>query len=167
MARGIRFDVSVSATRDSKPSFSSIVITGSSPPYGVRFLPLKSYGVEALILLASGALRSTPCFPPVFPLFSFLSVTIWVTLPGSIAEAPIFADILFYPSVFGGHQMVPFSTNPTRPLSVCIAQVPGRIGHDRLACCPSWMLNRNVPHQESWRVDGRRVPEQSAWPDSR
>ena len=29
---GIRFEVSVSFTRDSKPSFSSIVITGNSPP---------------------------------------------------------------------------------------------------------------------------------------
>ncbi len=32
MARGMRFDVSVSSTRDWNPSFSSIVITGSSPP---------------------------------------------------------------------------------------------------------------------------------------
>ena len=32
MARGIRFEVTVCSTRDWNPSFSSMVITGSSPP---------------------------------------------------------------------------------------------------------------------------------------
>ena len=72
-----------------------------------------------MILLGSGALRSSPCLPGVLSLSSFLSVTIWVTslgsvcevanfaefvwvtLPGSVGEVAIFADILFYPNVSG------------------------------------------------------------------
>src|ERR1035438_10690135 len=75
----MRFEVTVCSTRGWKSSFSSMVITGSSPPWGVRFFPLKSQGVEALILLGPDETLYGPCFTGVLSLSFFLSVTIWVT----------------------------------------------------------------------------------------
>src|SRR5450631_2160384 len=53
------------------------------------------------ILLASDAAFSEPCFPWVLSLSLFLSVTIWVTSLGSVCEAAIFTEPLFYPNVLG------------------------------------------------------------------
>jgi len=57
--------------------------------------------VEALILLGSDETFSGPCFSRVLSLSLFLSVTIWVTSLGSVCEAAIFTDLLFYPNVLG------------------------------------------------------------------
>src|SRR5208283_3710909 len=57
----------------------------------------KSYGVEALILLGSGAPSSEPCFPGVLSLSFFLFVTIWVTSLGSVLRRGYFAESPFYP----------------------------------------------------------------------
>src|ERR1035441_3132463 len=73
-----RLTVTASSSNDWKPSFSSIVATGSRPPYGVRFLPRKSYGVEALILLGSGITSRTPCLAGFRRVCCFLLFTIWV-----------------------------------------------------------------------------------------
>src|SRR5947209_10028727 len=53
ITRVSRLLVIVSSTTAWNPSFSSIVATGSNPPYAVRFFPRNSYGVEAPILLGS------------------------------------------------------------------------------------------------------------------
>src|SRR5664280_480063 len=73
-----RLTVTASSSNDWKPSFSSIVATGSRPPYGVRFLPRKSYGVDALILLGSGITSRTPCLAAFRRVCCFLWFTIWV-----------------------------------------------------------------------------------------
>src|ERR1019366_685096 len=73
-----RLTVTASSSNDWKPSFSSIVATGSRPPYGVRFLPRKSYGVEALMLLGSGITSRTPCLAGFRRVCCFLWFTIWV-----------------------------------------------------------------------------------------
>src|ERR1019366_847443 len=73
-----RFTVTFSSTSAWKPSFSSMVATGSRPPYGVKFLPRKSYGVEALILLGCGITSPTPCVPGSRRVCCFLLFTIWV-----------------------------------------------------------------------------------------
>src|SRR5450631_768430 len=57
--------------------------------------------VEALILLGSDETFSGPCFTGALSLFLFLSVTIWVTSLGSLCEAAIFTELLFYPNVLG------------------------------------------------------------------
>ena len=55
IALGIRFNSRLTEvpTSSRNSSFSSIAATGSSPPYAVRFLPVKLYFVAALILLGS------------------------------------------------------------------------------------------------------------------
>ena len=58
-------------------------------------MPLKSYGVEALILLGSETLSSEPCFPGVLWLSFFLFVTIWVTSSGSVLRRGYFAVLRF------------------------------------------------------------------------
>src|ERR1035438_8208552 len=97
----MRFEVTVCSTRGWKSSFSSMVITGSSPPWGVRFFPLKSQGVEALILLGPDETLSGPCFTGVLSLSFFLSVTIWVTSLGSVLRSANFANFCFTP-IFTG-----------------------------------------------------------------
>jgi hypothetical protein len=54
IARVSRWILSVSSTSAWNPSLSSMVAMGSSPPYAVRFLPVKSKGVEAPILKGPG-----------------------------------------------------------------------------------------------------------------
>ena len=55
MALGMRFNSRLTevSTSSRNSSFSSIAVTGSSPPYAVRFFPVKLYFVAALILLGS------------------------------------------------------------------------------------------------------------------
>ena len=86
MARVSRWIVSVSSTSDWNPSLSSMVAMGSSPPYAVRFLLVKSYGVEAPILKASGLTASTPCVTQRFSLFSRLLFTFWVAPENEFAK---------------------------------------------------------------------------------
>src|SRR5713101_1791607 len=78
-----------------------MVATGSRPPYGVKFLPRKSYGVEALILLGCEAAFRGPCLTRVLPLCCFLFVTIWVTSFGSVCEVVLSANLQFYPRIVG------------------------------------------------------------------
>src|SRR6202034_2115960 len=78
-----------------------------------RFLPAKSYGVEALILLGSGTLPSGPCFPGVFRLSFFLSVTIWVTSLGRFCEAST-SQTSVLPQSFRGPQMVHYTSTLMR-----------------------------------------------------
>src|SRR5258708_11542497 len=59
-----------------------MVATGSKPPYGVRFLPEKSKGVAAPILLGSRLSCSDACGARVSSLSCGLRFTIWVT-PGN------------------------------------------------------------------------------------
>src|SRR6266403_2254793 len=82
IARGMRPTLNVSSTSFWNPSFSSRMATGNKPPYAVRLLPSKSYGVEAPSLLGSGITRSPPCGARLSSLCSLLRLTIWVT-PGS------------------------------------------------------------------------------------
>jgi hypothetical protein len=63
MALVRRNAVSVPSTSCRKPSFSSIVAMGNRLPQAVRFLPSKSYGVEAPILLGFGGTSRAPCAP--------------------------------------------------------------------------------------------------------
>src|ERR1700757_512098 len=59
-----------------------MVATGSKPPYGVRFLPEKSKGVAAPILLGPRLSCSDACGVRVSSLPCGLRFTIWVT-PGN------------------------------------------------------------------------------------
>src|ERR1700757_2953034 len=59
-----------------------MVATGSKPPYGVRFLPEKSKGVAAPILLGPRLSCSDACGVRVSSLSCGLRFTIWVT-PGN------------------------------------------------------------------------------------
>src|SRR5712691_4005131 len=78
-----------------------MVATGSRPPYGVKFLPRKSYGVEALILLGCEAAFRGPCLTRVLPLCCFLFVTIWVTSLESVCEATPSQTSSFTPCFLG------------------------------------------------------------------
>src|SRR6516164_11238398 len=86
IARGMRCTVRVSSTSCLNPSFSSMVATGNKPPYGVRFLPEKSKGVLAAILLGSDATFGEPCGTGVLRLCLELSFTIWVTPENGLAK---------------------------------------------------------------------------------
>src|SRR5271166_2551572 len=87
MKRGLRFTVSISSTSFWNSNLSSMVATGNSPPYGVRFLPSKSNGVEPAILLGSGVTAGGPCLERVLPLCFFSFFTFWVTSWKSAREA--------------------------------------------------------------------------------
>jgi len=79
--------------------------------------------VQPLILLGSGAARSSPCFSGVFPLFSFLSVTIWVTLPGVHRRSCNLRRYSVLPQCFGVTKMVLCASGLTRLLPKCIDHV--------------------------------------------
>src|SRR6185295_4992622 len=89
MARVTRFSVRVSSTSCWNPNFSSMVTTGNSLPYAVRFLPSKSYGVEAPILLGPAMSSSAPCLAGFLPLCSFLLFTVWVTPEDQLAKVAL------------------------------------------------------------------------------
>src|SRR5713101_9540072 len=63
-----------------------MVAMGSSPPYAVRFLLVKSSGVEAPILKASGLTAPTPCVTRLFSLSSRLLFTFWVAPENEFAK---------------------------------------------------------------------------------
>src|SRR5439155_26558818 len=95
------------------PNFSSIVATGSRPPYGVRFLPSKSYGVEAPILLGSGCVAWIACLAALFRLCFFPRLTIWVTSLGFCAAELLPPHPRFY-SMFSGVTNWSTSAQPSR-----------------------------------------------------
>src|SRR5439155_11938053 len=95
------------------PNFSSIVATGSRPPYGVRFLPSKSYGVEAPILLGSGCVAWIACLAALFRLCFFPRLTIWVTSLGFCAAELLPPHPRFY-SMFSGVTKWSTSAQPSR-----------------------------------------------------
>src|ERR1700674_1866292 len=122
MTRVTRFTVSVSSTSCWNPSFSSIVATGNRPPYAVRFLPSKSYGVEAPILLGSPTSSPAPCLTDPLSLCSFLLITIWVTPESQLAKFALRGSSVLHQD-FRGPQ-VGFSVrrgDPAQPL--CISQL--------------------------------------------
>src|SRR6516162_1391701 len=86
IARGIRCTLRVSSTSFLNPSFSSIVATGNKPPYGVRFLPEKSKGVFAAILLGSEYDFREPCGTGDLPVCLERFITIWVTPGNGLAK---------------------------------------------------------------------------------
>src|ERR1039458_10229933 len=115
-----RFTFSVSSTNCRNPSFSNSVPTGSNPPYAVKFLASKSYGVAGPILLGSEETVSGPCFTEVLSLSLFLSVTIWVTSLGRFCQAATSQTSVF-PQYLRGPQMVHYA-------SALTPQPAGRIG---------------------------------------
>jgi hypothetical protein len=121
MTRGIRLIVNVCSTSGWNSSFSSIVATGSNPPYGVRFFPEKSKGVEAPILLGfECTLFFVLClFGAAFGVILF---SVHNHLGDLLGLKECFAKLSFTP-VFRGSQMVlSFFSHSIAPI-VCIIQV--------------------------------------------
>src|ERR1039457_4232705 len=117
-----RLTVTASSSNDWKPSFSSIVATGSRPPYGVRFLPRKSYGVEALILLGSGITSRTPCLAGFRRVCCFLWFTIWVAPENRSAKLELRAPTVLTQDS-QGLQMDALPATSFKPQFRCIIQV--------------------------------------------
>src|SRR5438093_4384932 len=113
MTRVTRLLVIVASSNCCRPNFSSIVATGSRPPYGVRFLPSKSYGVEAPILLGSGCVAWIACLAALFRLCFFPRLTIWVTSLGFCAAELLPPHPRFY-SMFSGVTNWSTSAQPSR-----------------------------------------------------
>src|SRR5207245_6232028 len=104
------------------PSFSSRMATGNKPPYAVRLLPSKSYGVEAPILLGSGITRSAPCGTRLSSLCSLLRLTIWVTPRSRLAKLELRGLSVLQQDFRGPQVVLSFSPSYStqRP---CIGQV--------------------------------------------
>src|SRR6266478_350222 len=122
IARGMRPTLNVSSTSFWNPSFSSRVATGNKPPYAVRLLPSKSYGVEAPILLGSGITRSAPCGTRLSSLCSLLRLTIWVTPRSRLAKLELRGLSVLQQDFRGPQVVLSFSPSYStqRP---CIGQV--------------------------------------------
>src|SRR3989441_636778 len=123
IARGMRPTLNVSSTSFWNPSFSSRMATGNKPPYAVRLLPSKSYGVEAPILLGSGITRSAPCGTRLSSLCSLLRLTIWVTPRSRLAKLELRGLSVLQQDFRGPQVVLSFSPSYStqRP---CIGQVP-------------------------------------------
>src|SRR5665811_495005 len=119
-----RLTVTASSSNDWKPSFSSIVATGSRPPYGVRFLPRKSYSVDALILLGSGITSRTPCLAGFRRVCCFLWFTIWVAPENRSAKLELRAPTVLTQDS-QGLQMDALPATSFAPQFRRIIQVPG------------------------------------------
>src|SRR5712691_12185830 len=122
IARGMRPTLNVSSTSFWNPSFSSRMATGNKPPYAVRLLPSKSYGVEAPILLGSGITRSSPCGTRLSSLCSLLRLTIWVTPRSRLAKLELRGLSVLQQDFRGPQVVLSFSPSYStqRP---CIGQV--------------------------------------------
>src|SRR6266446_3507948 len=122
IARGMRPTLNVSSTSFWNPSFSSRMATGNKPPYAVRLLPSKSYGVEAPILLGSGITRSAPCGTRLSSLCSLLRLTIWVTPRSRLAKLELRGLSVLQQDFRGPQVVLSFSPSYStqRP---CIGQV--------------------------------------------
>src|ERR1700752_507658 len=86
MNRGIRLTVTVSSISFWNPNFSNMVATGNRPPYGVRFLPWKSYRVDELILCGFCDSSCRACGTGFLRICLQLIVTIWVNSRNGLAE---------------------------------------------------------------------------------
>src|SRR5438445_6186874 len=126
IARGMRPTLNVSSTSFWNPSFSSRMATGNKPPYAVRLLPSKSYGVEAPILLGSGITRSAPCGTRLSSLCSLLRLTIWVTPRSRLAKLELRGLSVLQQDFRGPQVVLSFSPSYStqRP---CIGQVLHRV----------------------------------------
>src|SRR6266436_2359823 len=124
IARGMGPTLNVSSTSFWNPSFSSRMATGNKPPYAVRLLPSKSYGVEAPILLGSGITRSAPCGTRLSSLCSLLRLTIWVTPRSRLAKLELRGLSVLQQDFRGPQVVLSFSPSYStqRP---CIGQVQG------------------------------------------
>src|SRR5206468_10744042 len=80
---------------------------------GVRFLPSKSYGMEAPILLGSGCVAWIACLAALFRLCFFPRLTIWVTSLGFCAAELLPPHPRFY-SMFSGVTNWSTSAQPSR-----------------------------------------------------
>src|SRR5206468_6738433 len=78
-----------------------------------RFLPSKSYGVEAPILLGSGCVAWIACLAALFRLCFFPRLTIWVTSLGFCAAELLPPHPRFY-SMFSGVTNWSTSAQPSR-----------------------------------------------------
>src|SRR5665213_4042218 len=100
-----------------------MVATGNRPPYGVRFLPEKSQGVEAPILLGSGCAPPEPCFTGSFSLCCVLFVTIWVTPPWGWPAKLVTPQVSVSPNDNGVPKWFGFRLVSASCLLPCIDQV--------------------------------------------
>src|SRR6266478_1096583 len=134
IARGMRPTLNVSSTSFWNPSFSSRMATGNKPPYAVRLLPSKSYGVEAPILLGSGITRSAPCGTRLSSLCSLLRLTIWVTPRSRLAKLELRGLSVLQQDFRGPQVVLSFSPSYStqRP---CIGQVLHCPGHHSRTNC--------------------------------
>src|SRR6516165_7528779 len=123
IARGMRCTVRVSSTSCLNPSFSSMVATGNKPPYGVRFLPEKSKGVLAAILLGSDPTFGEPCGTDVLRVCLELSFTIWVTPGNGLAKGQTSLPFCSTTAFSGSPNGFFFSHAPHAHQNSCIDQV--------------------------------------------
>src|SRR3954470_2533159 len=92
-----------------------MVAIGSSPPYAVRFLLVKSYGVEAAILKGSGLTPPTPCVTRLFSLSSRLLFTFWVAPENEFAKRQLRSSTCFNAGFSGSPKRLPRSSPQSRP----------------------------------------------------
>src|SRR6266446_2651315 len=147
IARGMRPTLNVSSTSFWNPSFSSRMATGNKPPYAVRLLPSKSYGVEAPILLGSGITRSAPCGTRLSSLCSLLRLTIWVTPRSRLAKLELRGLSVLQQDFRGPQVVLSFSPSYStqRP---CIGQVSANFhrSQDDRCCSQRSTLHRCPTH---------------------
>src|SRR5258707_1099926 len=132
IARVSRFTVSVSSTSCWNCSFSSMVATGNSPPYAVRFPPWKSKCVEALIFMGSRGPSPNPCLTGFFALRWPLSITIWVPPENWVVKSELHDLTGFIPG-FSGSPNVSRLPRSSRRQILCIIQVTSKAEHKRFA----------------------------------
>src|SRR6516164_10881068 len=100
-----------------------MVATGNNPPQAVRFLPWKSNGVDARILLGSEITASAPCLAGVLSVSFFLLITIWVTPENQLAELALRGSSVLTQD-FRGPQMGSVRRSVDSPQPTCINQLP-------------------------------------------
>src|SRR5260370_37910727 len=169
IARGMRPTLKVSFRSFWNPSFSTRMATVNKPPYAVRLLPSKSYGVEAPILLGSGITRSAPCGTRLSSLCSLLRLTIWVTPRSRLAKLELRGLSVLQQDFRGPQVVLSFSPSYStqRP---CIGQVKHRVllclrdaeirtgaAGNRPATLPLPLLS-SKGNYESWASRTRPVP---------
>src|SRR6266478_2868102 len=177
IARGMRPTLNVSSTSFWNPSFSSRMATGNKPPYAVRLLPSKSYGVEAPILLGSGITRSAPCGTRLSSLCSLLRLTIWVTPRSRLAKLELRGLSVLQQDFRGPQVVLSFSPSYStqRP---CIGQVPATghaavlapasapraVGGESQACHHRQTTADSLTGTDSLRLGGGADPDPASFP---
>src|SRR6516225_5831410 len=99
-----------------------MVATGNNPPYAVRFLLSKSYGVEHPILFISGITASAPCLAGLLSVSFFLLITVWVTPENQLAELALHGSTVLTQD-FRGPQMGWFSRSADSTRAPCISRL--------------------------------------------